>query len=86
MFDFEPHHYGIIEIEQTFLIVRQNFMRYVLHSDLNNFYASVECAKDPTLRGQPIAVCGDPEARHGIVLAKSEQAKKLGNLNDSDDD
>ena len=53
-------------------------MRYVLHSDLNNFYASVECAKDPTLRGQPIAVCGDPEARHGIVLAKSEQAKKLG--------
>ena len=53
-------------------------MRCVLHSDLNNFYASVECAKDPSLRGQPVAVCGDPEARHGIVLAKSEAAKKLG--------
>ena len=53
-------------------------MRYVLHSDLNNFYASVECALHPELRQYPIAVCGDPEARHGIVLAKSEQAKKLG--------
>lgn len=53
-------------------------MRCVLHSDLNNFYASVECAKDPSLRGLPVAVCGDPEARHGIVLAKSEAAKKLG--------
>lgn len=53
-------------------------MRYVLHSDLNNFYASVECAKNPELRKYPIAVCGDPEARHGIVLAKSDQAKKLG--------
>ena len=53
-------------------------MRTILHSDCNNFYASVECAYSPSLRGKPIAVCGDPEARHGIVLAKSEEAKKCG--------
>ena len=50
----------------------------VLHSDLNNFYASVECVLCPQLRGKPIAVCGDPQARHGIVLAKSEEAKRYG--------
>lgn len=53
-------------------------MRTVLHSDLNNFYASVECAYNPELRGVPLAVCGDPQARHGIVLAKNEIAKKAG--------
>lgn len=50
----------------------------VLHSDLNNFYATVECSLFPELRGKPVAVCGDPQARHGIVLAKSEEAKKFG--------
>jgi len=49
-----------------------------LHCDLNNFFASVEMLKDPSLRGLPIAVCGDPAKRHGIVLAKSEPAKKCG--------
>lgn len=53
-------------------------MRTILHSDCNNFYASVECVYDPALRGKPVAVCGDPEKRHGIVLAKSESAKKCG--------
>lgn len=53
-------------------------MRTILHSDCNNFYASVECAYDPALRGKAIAVCGDPQARHGIVLAKSDKAKKCG--------
>ena len=53
-------------------------MRCILHSDLNNFYASVECLYNPSLRGGPVAVCGDPEARHGIVLAKNEQAKRKG--------
>ena len=52
--------------------------RVILHSDLNNFFASVEIALDPTLKGKPIAVCGDPKERHGIVLAKSEEAKKFG--------
>lgn len=52
--------------------------KIIIHSDLNNFYASVERAQNPSLEGKPIAVCGDEAARHGIVLAKSEQAKKFG--------
>ena len=52
--------------------------RVILHSDLNNFYASVERILYPELAGKPIAVCGDKEARHGVVLAKSEEAKKFG--------
>lgn len=52
--------------------------RVILHCDLNNFYASVETVLHPELKGKPIAVCGDPEKRHGIVLAKSELAKKAG--------
>ena len=52
--------------------------RVILHSDLNNFYASVEMMLDPTLRGKAMAVCGDSDERHGIVLAKSELAKKAG--------
>ena len=52
--------------------------RVILHSDLNNFYASVECLYNPSLRGKPVAVAGDPEARHGIVLAKNYEAKACG--------
>ena len=52
--------------------------RAILHSDLNCFYASVEMMLDPTLRGKAVAVCGSTEDRHGIVLAKSEKAKKAG--------
>ena len=52
--------------------------RSILHCDMNNFYASVERLFDPTLQGVPVAVCGDVELRHGIVLAKSEEAKKCG--------
>ena len=52
--------------------------RVILHSDLNNFFASVEMALDPSLKGKPVAVCGNAEERHGIVLAKSEEAKKFG--------
>lgn len=50
----------------------------ILHSDMNNFYASVECLDNPSLRGKPMAVAGDPDARHGIVLAKNYEAKKYG--------
>lgn len=50
----------------------------ILHSDMNNFYASVECLDNPSLRGKPMAVTGDPDARHGIVLAKNYEAKKYG--------
>lgn len=52
--------------------------RIILHSDMNNFYASVECLYYPELRGKPVAVAGDPEARHGIVLAKNYPAKACG--------
>ena len=52
--------------------------RAILHSDLNAFYASVEMMLDPTLRGKAVAVCGSTENRHGIILAKSEAAKKAG--------
>lgn len=50
--------------------------RAILHSDLNNFFASVECRLNPSLAGHPVAVCGDPDKRHGIVLAKNYEAKK----------
>ena len=52
--------------------------RAILHGDLNSFYASVEIMLDPSLRGKAVAVCGSTEDRHGIVLAKSEPAKKTG--------
>lgn len=50
----------------------------ILHSDLNSFYASVECALRPELRDKPVAVCGSIEARHGIILAKNPLAKCYG--------
>ncbi len=53
-------------------------MRTILHSDMNNCYASIELLHRPELRGRPVAVGGDPEARHGIVLAKDLIAKKAG--------
>ncbi len=52
--------------------------RVILHSDLNNFFASVEMALNPILRGKPLIVCGDPKERKGVVLAKNEEAKAFG--------
>ena len=52
--------------------------REILHSDLNSFYASVECLDRPDLRGRPVAVCGSAEDRHGIVLTKNQEAKQYG--------
>lgn len=52
--------------------------RVILHCDLNCFYASVELLSRPELRDVPTAVCGDPESRKGIILAKNEPAKKYG--------
>ena len=52
--------------------------RHILHCDCNCFYASVEMQEHPELRGKSIAVCGDPEARHGIVLTASYPAKRMG--------
>lgn len=52
--------------------------RTILHCDMNNFYASVECMLNPQLKGKPVAVGGDVENRHGIILAKNYEAKKYG--------
>ena len=52
--------------------------RTILHSDMNCFYASVEMLHHPELEGKPLAVGGDPEARHGIVLTANYIAKKCG--------
>ncbi|MDD2956600.1 MAG: DNA polymerase IV [Oscillospiraceae bacterium] len=52
--------------------------RVILHCDCNNFYASVERIFHPELEGVPMAVCGSPDSRHGIILAKNELAKKMG--------
>ena len=49
--------------------------RVILHCDMNNFYASVECMLNPELKNKPVAVCGSVEERHGIVLAKNYAAK-----------
>jgi len=52
--------------------------RVVLHCDLNNFYASVECLYRPEIRDKPVAVCGSQSTRHGIVLAKNYKAREMG--------
>nr|WP_317406542.1 DNA polymerase IV [Fournierella massiliensis] len=52
--------------------------RWIFHCDCNSFYASVELLRHPELRDKCVAVCGDPEGRHGIVLAKNEPAKRMG--------
>ena len=52
--------------------------RTILHSDCNCFYASVELLHHPELRGKPVAVGGDPQARHGIVLTADYTAKRRG--------
>ena len=50
----------------------------ILHCDLNNFYASVECRDNLALLGHPVAVCGSVETRRGIVLAKNYEARAFG--------
>ncbi len=50
--------------------------RVILHCDMNSFFASVELLEHPKLKDKPVAVCGDPDSRHGIILAKNEPAKK----------
>ncbi|NLC63234.1 MAG: DNA polymerase IV [Thermoanaerobacterales bacterium] len=52
--------------------------RTILHCDMNNCYASIEIKLHPEWKGKPLAVCGSQEDRHGIVLAKSQEAKAFG--------
>lgn len=51
--------------------------RIILHCDMDSFFASVELLNYPELRDKPVAVCGNPENRHGIILAKNTPAKKF---------
>ena len=52
--------------------------RTILHCDMNSFFASVELLERPELADVPMAVSGDPEHRHGLILAKSDIAKSYG--------
>lgn len=52
--------------------------RTILHVDMNSCYASIECLYNPAIRDLPVAVGGDVEARHGIILAKNQHAKQFG--------
>ncbi|MGE6752153.1 DNA polymerase IV [Rossellomorea sp. NPDC071047] len=52
--------------------------RVILHVDMNSFYASVEMAFDPTLRGKPLAIAGNPQERRGIIVTCSYEARSFG--------
>lgn len=52
--------------------------RVILHVDMNSFYASVEMAYNPSLKGHPLAIAGNPEERRGIIVTSSYEARKLG--------
>lgn len=56
----------------------QTKTRIILHSDVNNFFASVECSTKPELKNKPVAVTGNPKKRTGIILAKNDIAKSFG--------
>ena len=57
---------------------RNSRERVILHCDMNGFFASVELLNHPELRDVPMAVSGDPDSRHGIILAKNQHAKEYG--------
>ena len=52
--------------------------RVILHVDMNSFYASVEMAYDPALKGKPLAIAGNPEERRGVIVTCSYEARKFG--------
>ena len=56
--------------------IKNNTSRTILHCDMNGFYASVELLDYPQYKNVPMAVCGNPDSRHGIILAKNDLAKK----------
>lgn len=74
--------FPVVISERTFYNMNQTNVwgaameRVILHSDCNSFYAAVECLHRPKIRNKPVAVGGDVEQRHGIILAKNELAKK----------
>ncbi len=75
-----PMKYYILKpvVLQDKFVYNQCVDKTILHCDLNNFYASVEQKLHPEYDGLPLAVCGNPQMRHGIVLAKNMLAKQAG--------
>ncbi len=66
----------IIFIPKKGMIIKME--RVILHIDMNNCYASIECKLNPELKDKCVAVAGSTEDRHGIILAKNEKAKSFG--------
>ena len=58
--------------------LNQTKIRTILHSDVNNFFASVEISQNPQLKSLPVAVSGNPLKRNGVILAKNYIAKEKG--------
>ena len=58
--------------------VEKRNARVIFHVDMNSFYASVEMAYDPSLKGKPLAIAGNPEERRGIIVTCSYEARKFG--------
>lgn len=52
--------------------------RVILHVDMNSFYASVEMAHNPELKGKPLAIAGNAKERRGIIVTCSYEARKFG--------
>jgi len=52
--------------------------RIIFHIDMNSFYASVETAYNPKLKGKPVAIAGNPEERKGIIVTSSYEARAKG--------
>ncbi|SIS36989.1 DNA polymerase IV [Salimicrobium flavidum] len=52
--------------------------KIILHIDMNSFYASVEMADHPELKGKPLAIAGNPEERKGVIVTSSYEARKYG--------
>ncbi|MFB4166402.1 DNA polymerase IV [Virgibacillus sp. JSM 102003] len=52
--------------------------RVIFHLDMNSFYASVEMAYNPKLKGKPVAIAGNPEQRKGIIVTSSYEARAKG--------
>ncbi len=52
--------------------------RVIFHVDMNSFYASVEMAYNPSLKGKPLAIAGNPEERRGIIVTSSYEARAKG--------
>lgn len=52
--------------------------KVIFHVDMNSFYASVEMAYNPSLKGKAVAIAGNPEERKGIIVTSSYEARAKG--------